>query len=462
MHRVFYLILSLCLLSSTAMAAVESIGEINVVGDPSGQVPASAKVPLLITLTIDRSQAVPVVEDISTFEILLPINFSMQPEDAEKISFDRVQEPSFSARISGTSVRLVLANQDVITDAKANRVVEIIFSVNTPDLPGIDALFRVRMLNRQGAAIGEFIRAGNADQRINNDDFTLRVIPNVPPVPPATFEASPIASENNVRVTWEVVPDLGEHGGYFVYRDEERVQELADPEATSLLDVNVPPGSHTYSIESYKTPFLRSERTAGTSVTVEADSTPPEPPRDFVVALEANRVVLTWRGSISPDVTAYRVEFQPPGGQIETIAERLPTDVDDDGNFEVIHTESLATGLFAYNVLAVDEVGLTGAGTQEIRLFDKPFPNPFTPLSQDARFNQVTFRATKSSDASFSAKVFDLHGTLVWTGTAEFGRSELKWNGHNDDDELVRSGIYIYQMQLGDEVIGSGTLVVVK
>ncbi len=459
-YFLFAVIMSVLLSTSIAMGAVESIGEINVIDDPSGQVPASAKVPLLITLTVDRSRAVPVTEDIKTFEIVFPNQFSIQALDVKKILLDRIEKPRFTVEVTGNSVWISLENP--ITDTKANRVVEIEFLAGTPDIVMPSARFGVRMRNPMDVIIGEFIRAGNADQKVNNDDFTLEVIPNVPPPPPAVLEAQAIPNENNVRLNWEMVPDLGDSGGYFIYRDSERIENLNTPTASSFLDVNVPPGPHTYSIEAYKTSLLRSIPLDSGRVNVDQDTTAPEPPRDFSVELEANRVLLSWRSSVSLDVVLYRVEFQAPDDAQEIIAEVLPTESAEDGKFGVIHSVTLRTGVSVYRVFAIDEANQTSYVTEEIRLFDKPFPNPFTPLSDDPRFNQITFRTTRESDASFRVRVFDLHATLVWSLTADTGKNELRWDGHDDDGELVSSGIYVYQMLLGDEVVGSGTVIVAK
>ena len=69
----------------TSYAAVESTGEINVVGDEQGRVPASSTVTLIVTLVIDRSRAEP-GEDIKTIEIILPNGFTVQPSDLKSVS----------------------------------------------------------------------------------------------------------------------------------------------------------------------------------------------------------------------------------------------------------------------------------------------------------------------------------------------------------------------------------------
>ena len=39
---------------------------------------------------------------------------------------------------------------------------------------------------------------------------------------------------------------------------------------------------------------------------------------------------------------------------------------------------------------------------------------------------------------------------LVKTLTALPGETELIWDGHDDSGEIVESGIYVYQLQVGE------------
>ena len=124
----FVLIVNL-FISINGYAAVTSVGEINVVGQTEGVVPASTTAPLIVTLVIDRSLAEP-GEEIKTIEILMPPGFLTQPSAFKGISRDR--NPLVArAIVSGSDVlRVELAN--TIVDLQ-NSIYEITFDCQTPN-----------------------------------------------------------------------------------------------------------------------------------------------------------------------------------------------------------------------------------------------------------------------------------------------------------------------------------------
>ena len=139
-------------------------------------------------------------------------------------------------------------------------------------------MFRARLRNRDDAPIGEFIREGQADSKLNNDDFNLEVIQNVPPDPVIGFAAEADGTgENDVTLRWQKSgdPDVN---GYLIYRNNENTVTEDDTinvenrSSTTFRHVNVPPGSDTYQIVAYKTIFLQSERSPKQTVVVSPDT----------------------------------------------------------------------------------------------------------------------------------------------------------------------------------------------
>ena len=178
-------------------------------------------------------------------------------------------------------------------------------------------------------------------------------------------------------------------------------------------------------------------------------------------------VEVSWKPSISRDVTAYRILF----GSAETDGlEPLPNGVlqrtpeDEVAGYRFIDERILAIGSFTYAVIAVDEADNTSEPTQaKLRIFAKPYPNPFTPLSPDPDFNQVVFPARAIEDASgeFTVLIYDIDGMLVKTLTALPGETELTWDGHDETGEVVESGVYVYQLQVGEN-FKTGTVILAK
>jgi hypothetical protein len=93
----------------------------------------------------------------------------------------------------------------------------------------------------------------------------------------------------------------------------------------------------------------------------------------------------------------------------------------------------------------------------------EPQPNPFTPLSADSRFNQITFPAgiVEGGEGAFVVKVLDLEGHVVFEEETAEGSKEIKWDGRDLNGEIVDAGIYIYQATMGN-VYKIGSIVVAK
>ena len=461
---VFTLIVSL-FIAMNGYGAVTSRGEINVVGQTKGVVPASSTVPLIVTLIIDRSLAEP-GEEIKTIEIAMPSGFLTQSSYFKGILRDRNPIVARAVVSGGNVLRVELA--DVIRDLQ-NSIYEITFECQTPNTVTLEAVFRARLRNLDDAPIGEFIRPGQADGKLNNDDFTLQVIPNVAPGPVIGFTAeADKTGENDVTLRWQksTDPDVN---GYLIYRDRDDDPSInvENRSSTTFRDVNVTPGKHTYQITAYKTLFLQSERSAIQTVNVSPDTAAPKPPMMLSVTTSSEGVEVLWKPSASRDVVEYRVLF----GSSETdgleplsngVQQRTPED--EIAGYKLIDDRTLSIGSFTYAVIAIDEADNASAPTQKkLRIFDKPYPNPFTPLSPDEDFNQVVFPARALEDASgeFTVLIYDIDGMLVKTLTALPGETEVIWDGRDEAGEIVESGIYVYQLQVG-ESFKTGTLIVAK
>ena len=445
------------LIANNNYGAVTSVGEINVVGQTRGVVPANSTVPLIVTLSIDRSLAEP-GEEIKTIEIAMPSGFLTQSSYFKGILRDRNEIPARPVVSGGNVLRVELA--DAIVDFQ-NSIYEIIFECRTPNTITLKAVFRARLRNRDDAPIGEFIREGQADSKLNNDDFNLEVIQNVPPDPVIGFAAEADGTgENDVTLRWQKSgdPDVN---GYLIYRNNENTVTEDDTinvenrSSTTFRDVNVPPGSYTYQIVAYKTIFLQSERSSKQTVVVSPDTAAPEPPTMLSITPSSDGIEILWKPSISRDVTTYRITEGST-----TLAEINESKTE----YKFIDDRPLPTGSFIYAVIAIDEENNESIPLEKrLRILDEPYPNPFTPLSPDEDFNQVVFpaRALEEASGEFTVLIFDIDGMLVRSLTASPGETELIWDGRNEAGEIVESGVYVYQLQVG-ESFKTGTLIAAK
>ena len=454
--------------------AVTSIGEINVKDDDQGLIPAGSTVTLIVSLRIDRSLAKPVDEDIQTIEIILPAGFVVDPLDFKSFSrngrqTDAVAEPS------GNRLRIRL--EEAITDLE-NTLNEIVFDGKAPtptlaeDTNAEEVTFRARLRNLVDVPIGGFIQPGNTDGRRNNDDFTLQIIPNVPPNPVERFSGARDANgENDVILIWQK-SDNPDVAGYFIYRDDApRVDikvEADSSRATEMfLDVNVAPGIHNYAIEAYKTPLLRSKRSETVTVEVLLDIASPQPPESLAVVESDDVISVSWAGSPTPDVVKYRLFFGRLGKRVTPLMNRNGVNVEisvEEANM-FLDERRLGVGVFTYAIEAVDEVGNRSEQlSQVLRILGKPFPNPFTPLSNNPDFNRVVFpaRAIEGVEGEFSVLIFNINGVLIRElKSADPGVRDLNWDGTDELGNVVESGVYVYQIQVG-ESYDTGTVIVAK
>lgn len=445
-----------CLTAPLARAAVSSTGEINVVGDPSGIVPTASSPTLILTLLVDRSQAEP-GEEIKTIEVQLPPGFVVTPTDIGAVRIDTVVV-GFQVETSPNAVRFVLDDE---IDNFLSSVIEIDFVVRTPESPTPSAEFGVVLRNPSNAQIGDFVKPGEIDgDPTNNNDYTLRVIPNIPPAAPTGVQvAADPDGENDAIVTWDAVPDPDVQG-YFVFRGDGATFEAVGANTTLFRDVNAPPGTNEYSVAAFKSRLVVSDESASAVTIVPPDTKAPNPVPVLSVEQSVAGLRIIWRPSDSPDVVRYDLMFGRADTTPTLLDSRFAADLPEIGEFEFTHRDVLPPGRYLYQVLAVDENENASQPREHVlALLDRPHPNPFTPLGA-APFDTVTFptRAVADGVGDLVVRIFDLHGRQVWESAPSTG--DVRWDGLGSDGTLAPGGVYAYQMEMGGQFrIGSIVLI---
>jgi hypothetical protein len=81
------------------------------------------------------------------------------------------------------------------------------------------------------------------------------------------------------------------------------------------------------------------------------------------------------------------------------------------------------------------------------------YPNPFAPGEE---VTHITYNLTSNSDVAI--RIYTLIGELVWTREfstgspeAQAGFHEVDWDGHNEDGQMVRNGVYLCQIEANGE-----------
>lgn len=460
--HIFIIIVSV-LFSTNSYSAVTSHGEINVVGETVGIVPASSTVPLIVTLSVDRSLAVP-GEEIKIIEITMPNGFVTRESDFKSVTRDGVKLSAKAVVSGGNVLRVELTN---VIDDFQNSIFDITFDSRTPNTIFL-AEFSVRLRNPDDIPVGEYIRDGQADSKLNNDDFTLQIIPNVPPGPVSNFTAEADKNgENDVTLRWKnsTDPDVN---GYLIYRDKDFQIQVENRASTTYRDINVTPGDHIYEITAYKTILLQSERSPIQTVKVTEDTAAPVPPTILGIDRVDEGIKVSWKPSESRDTTKYHILFgSTESPTLEQLVDgEIPVNrsINSTAEYEYIDRRPLTVGSYTYAIVAIDEANNRSAPVRKrYRIFNRPYPNPFTPLSSDPDFNMVVFpiQTIEDSDGEFSVLLYNLNGALVKTLTAPLGENELRWDGKDENGDIVESGIYLYQLQVGDS-FKTGTIIVAK
>lgn len=96
------------------------------------------------------------------------------------------------------------------------------------------------------------------------------------------------------------------------------------------------------------------------------------------------------------------------------------------------------------NDVSITDIKNTQNNPTEFKL-EQNYPNPFNPSTT------IRYSLKKSSNVKFN--IYNLLGQKVRTLKNSYqnaGEYSLKWNGKDDDDNMVSSGVYIYMFQAGE------------
>jgi len=146
------------------------------------------------------------------------------------------------------------------------------------------------------------------------------------------------------------------------------------------------------------------------------------------------------------------------------------------GEYELLHSaevKDLDTDEFSAQVIEPLKRRFTvirlGSGEGEIEPVVKPlitlaqsFPNPFV-LSSDSRSNMTEIPFYVSEQREVTLSIFNIKGQKVrsvYSGSVNAGKHSVSWNGYNDRNQQVGSGIYFYRLETGDETITRKMLIV--
>ena len=178
----------------------------------------------------------------------------------------------------------------------------------------------------------------------------------------------------------------------------------------------------------------------------------PKAPQELTYESSGSSVTLDWNENSEPDIAGYNVyRSDTEGGPYTKLNSNLITGTsynyisDNENNYYCITAKIYGD---AESRLSTEVFGQTGVNDELIEpiISLSNYPNPFNPTTT------ISFSVTQTSPF-VNLKIFNLKGQKVKqlvNETLPTGQHSIVWNGTDDNDQPVSSGIYFYKIQSGD------------
>jgi len=88
-------------------------------------------------------------------------------------------------------------------------------------------------------------------------------------------------------------------------------------------------------------------------------------------------------------------------------------------------------------------------------------PKIFTPQEGSSAINRVKFTYDYNGTSEITVRIYDISGAMVCGNVYRESDTVMYWDGTDKDGGFVKSGIYIYQIEAGKNVL-NGTIIVAK
>ena len=134
------------------------------------------------------------------------------------------------------------------------------------------------------------------------------------------------------------------------------------------------------------------------------------------------------------------------------VAKLFTGDIDNDGSGDIVFT-SASFAADKPHLYMIEYSGILGASEENPSIPNKisisqNYPNPFNP--------ETRFQYNIPVDGIVSIKVYDILGKKIKTLVNQWKSAGVHneiWSGQNDNNQMVSSGVYFYQVKVGDEQI---------
>ena len=134
------------------------------------------------------------------------------------------------------------------------------------------------------------------------------------------------------------------------------------------------------------------------------------------------------------------------------VAKLFTGDIDNDGSGDIVFT-SASFAADKPHLYMIEHSGTLEASEESPSIPNKisisqNYPNPFNP--------ETRFQYNIPVDGIVSIKVYDILGNKIKTLVNQWKSAGIHneiWSGQNDNNQMVSSGVYFYQVKVGDEQI---------
>lgn len=182
------------------------------------------------------------------------------------------------------------------------------------------------------------------------------------------------------------------------------------------------------------------------NVRIEANQTPLYPPTDL--AVDSMTGLFTWEAPATDEITGYDVYrdgvFQANVEELEWQFVNLVSGTSYSAGVVAVYDEGnseMATIGFAY-----DGTDATNPLLVSHPVLNQNFPNPFNPTTT------ISFSLPIGSTDEAELEIYNLKGQKIRQFSISNNQSTVVWDGTNQSDQTVSSGIYLYKLKSGDFV----------
>jgi len=229
--------------------------------------------------------------------------------------------------------------------------------------------------------------------------------------------------------------------GFKIYKDGTEIEEITDPGILAYTDEAIDAGEYEYVVTAI---YEAGESNPSTSS--EVTVTLPAPANVTAESQEPN-IIISWSTPTTRGIASYSI-FRDN----EVIAEDIMASPYEDLD--------LPSGNYIYNVIAVYDGGWESEMSNNAFIMHTDTNDLLKPVTTELTgnypnpFNPTTTISFSTKAAGFvSVNIYNMKGQLVKKlveGNLEAAYHNILWDGRDDSNKTVSSGIYFYKMKTTD------------